>query len=247
MYNVYLFDDNQCFIKEVKALIYQLEKRYTSFELEQCYLVNDQFRTFLNDHLIVSSVRNIYFIDLELKADINGLELAQMIRRYDQDGHIIFLSSHTELAQISYGYFVKAINFIDKGKDKYQDVIRATLEKIMEENNHKLNEEIFSFRSGKFIKKLCLSDVLYAETTYKKRMLNIHTIEECVPYNGTLKDLMEELPDYFIRCHKSFLINSERVKAIDVSDHPYQVVFPGGKQCDLSKRFVEDPMSLLME
>ena len=39
------------------------------------------------------SVPGLYFLDIELNAEINGLQLAQRIRDYDPDGFIVFITT----------------------------------------------------------------------------------------------------------------------------------------------------------
>lgn len=41
--------------------------------------------------------------------------MAQEIRKYDTQGIIVFVTTHSEFAPISYQYMVSALTFIDKG------------------------------------------------------------------------------------------------------------------------------------
>src|SRR5690606_27702434 len=57
----------------------------------------------------------IYFLDIEIKhEERKGLEVAQRIRELDTQGIIVFVTTHSELAPISYQYMVSALTFIDK-------------------------------------------------------------------------------------------------------------------------------------
>ena len=56
----------------------------------------------------------IYFLDIEIKnEERKGLEVAQAIRKVDPHGIIVFVTTHSELAPISYQYMVSALAFID--------------------------------------------------------------------------------------------------------------------------------------
>lgn|SRR5699024_2246821 len=58
----------------------------------------------------------IYFLDIEIKNEQRkGLQVAQEIRKYDPEGIIVFVTTHSEFAPISYHYMVSALTFIDKG------------------------------------------------------------------------------------------------------------------------------------
>ena len=43
----------------------------------------------------------IYFLDIDLKADIDGIQLAEVIRKVDVQAEIIFVTTHDELAPLT--------------------------------------------------------------------------------------------------------------------------------------------------
>lgn len=56
----------------------------------------------------------LYFLDIELQADMNGLILANKIREYNPRGFIIFITSHSEMSFLTFKYKVEALDFILK-------------------------------------------------------------------------------------------------------------------------------------
>ena len=50
----------------------------------------------------------IYFLDIDLNDKMNGIELAAQIRAYDDIGKIIFVTSHADLAPVTFQYKVEA-------------------------------------------------------------------------------------------------------------------------------------------
>ena len=56
----------------------------------------------------------IYFLDIDLNSDMNGMKLAQQIRLYDPRGFIIFITAHSELSCMTFQYRVEAMDFVLK-------------------------------------------------------------------------------------------------------------------------------------
>ena len=53
----------------------------------------------------------LYFLDIDLQQELNGIELASEIRKYDTFGKIVFLTSHTELMPLAFQYRVEALDY----------------------------------------------------------------------------------------------------------------------------------------
>lgn len=64
----------------------------------------------------VKDCRNtgVYFLDIDLGSDMNGMKLAQQIRLYDPRGFIIFITAHSELSYMTFQYRVEAMDFVLK-------------------------------------------------------------------------------------------------------------------------------------
>ncbi|WP_240839629.1 LytTR family DNA-binding domain-containing protein [Acidaminobacter sp. JC074] len=245
MYTVYLIDDNIVNINEVSSLIETYSATSNVFKIDKFYKIDGGFKDFKDNHPFNNSKTNIYFVDIDLKTNFTGLDLAKEIRKYDHDGHIIILTSHKEMAQISYGYYLRAMNFIDKAAPDYKDHIRGTLKQITQNQLSRCDEVLYTYKTMGVLKTIPINDIVCFETSHKKRQLILHTLEDAILISGTIKELEENLPDNFIRCHKSFVLNKDKIKEIKISKKPYQAVFSEHKSCDLSSKFVPKPMSLL--
>lgn len=60
----------------------------------------------------------LYFLDVDLQQELNGIELASEIRKYDTFGKIVFLTSHTELMPLAFQYRVEALDYIIKSEEE---------------------------------------------------------------------------------------------------------------------------------
>ena len=72
------------------------------------------------DYLKTNKTCGIYFLDVNLNSDINGIQLAEQIRKYDPRGFIIFITSHAEMSYLTFLYKVEALDYIIK--DNYNNI-----------------------------------------------------------------------------------------------------------------------------
>ena len=89
------------------------------------YMLLDQVKTSQNT--------GVYFLDIDLNSDMNGLKLAQQIRLFDPRGFIIFITAHSELSYMTFQYRVEAMDFVLKDNPAEAKVkIRECLLNAME-------------------------------------------------------------------------------------------------------------------
>lgn len=65
----------------------------------------------------------VYFLDIDLKSNINGIELAAEIRKYDPRAFIIFITTHGEMAIQTLRYKVEPLGFIIKESPDFEQQI----------------------------------------------------------------------------------------------------------------------------
>ena len=75
------------------------------------------------DYVSENEVTGLYFLDLDLGCDINGIELAKTIRARDSRGFIMFVTADAESHVLTFQYMVEAMHYIVKGDDAFGDCI----------------------------------------------------------------------------------------------------------------------------
>ncbi|MDO4543781.1 MAG: LytTR family DNA-binding domain-containing protein [Clostridia bacterium] len=60
------------------------------------------------------------------------------------------------------------------------------------------------------------TDIMYFEARDKRLYLN--TAREAVPFYSTLDKLQTELPSMYVRCHKSFIVNTWCIRSVNFSE-----------------------------
>jgi len=150
---------------------------------------------------------DVVFMDIEMK-QMDGFEAAKRYKENNKEALIIFLTTHAELSR--QGYIVNAFRYIDKSciQEELEEALCA-IDRLPEKDHvvvfHVVNMAELYVRA---------KDILFIETD--KRNVVVHTVEREFKSNRGIEDLETELKEYgFFRCHKSYLVNLEKVRKID--------------------------------
>jgi two-component system response regulator AgrA len=178
---------------------------------------------------------SLFFLDIDLGAEINGIELANRIRKQDDKAAIVFLTTHSELALLTLQYRIEALDFIIKGNSS--DVKKKIAECISVVYKRHTGEGITDNKKimvtvGDKIIPLDIGDIIYIETTSGHK-LRMHTKNRSLDFNGELKAIEEQLDERFIRCHKSYVINKDKIASINKKDNT--VTMANNSVCPISR------------
>lgn len=212
---VYIAEDNFEQRKQIKQAVknYQL---FSDWELEIASTVST------GEELLASIDRenqwNIYFLDINLANDTrlnNGFIVAQEIRNFDPFGFIVFITVRSELSFLTFQYRVQALDFIIKEPTiNIQERVHACLKTVEQRLSILSTGQTIKLNTGSEITSFIVEDILYISAN-KGHVLSLHTKQkEYQIYQETLNHLQEQLEDQFIRCHRSFLINTKYINQI---------------------------------
>lgn len=163
---------------------------------------------------------DLVFMDIQMPG-INGMEAAQLMRTYDSETPIIFV---TNLAQYAVkGYEVDALDFIVKPVTYFN--FRMRMDKAMRRIRRNASRSIaIGTRDG--MRVVALSDIEYVEVS--KHDLSYHLVDEEEPLvvYGSLVAFEQEVEGGpFVRISNSCLVNMNRVRAVRGSE----LVMHGGE------------------
>jgi two-component system response regulator AgrA len=235
MNNIIICEDNVTQRKHVESIITNEIKK---FDCKIALSTN-------NPHEVIKHIDNrensfIYFLDVDLNSDLNGFELAQLIRTYDPNGYIIFLTSHAELTLLTFQYKVQALDYILKGdtdllKTKVTDCLNAV------HNNLNATKSIISNKIsidvGNNIIFLDYKDILFFETAGKEHKISVHTLKGQYEFYGTLKNIEETVSSDFYKTHRSYLVNAKKIKSINKSKMVIEMI--NDETCYVSLRYLK--------
>ena len=193
------------------------------------------------DHLKTNRISGIYFLDVDLNSDINGIQLAEEIRKYDPRGFIVFVTSHAEMSYLTFVYKVEAMDYIIKDnysniRNKISDCIKNANDKYkITANNF---QKIFSIKVNDKIVNVDLNDILFFETSSTIHKVILHCTNRQVEFYSKMKEIEKNLDSRFCRCHNSFIVNKEKIKEIDKKNRIAYMV--NGEECLISTRGIKN-------
>lgn len=215
------------------------------------HTVTGRFRTAEEAYQsMMESKPDFAILDIHLHGARSGIWLAKMVR---QEMHIpfIFLSAHGDKATVKeavserpYGYLMKPFEKMD---------MYTAIEVALTNFNNSLLAEADNGGGGKqdgitdgiFIKhKHLLQKVKFENMLYIQadgNYLLIFTPEQRFSTKGSMSDFEGKLPDNFIRVHRSFLVNADKVEGINP-----KALYVDGKEIPISGSYRNELMEKLM-
>ena len=234
MNNIIICEDNANQRKELDSIITNEIKNF-DFKIEL---------STGNPHDVINHIDNntssfIYFLDVDLNSDLNGFQLAQLIRTHDPNGYIIFLTGHAELTLLTFQYKVQALDYIVKGdinllKTKIADCFNA-IHNSLNAAKTKINNKI-SIDVGNNVIFLDFKDILFFETSGKEHKISVHTLSGQTEFYGTLKNIETTVSTDFYKVHRSYLVNTTKIKSIDKRKMVIEMI--NGEMCYVSLRYL---------
>ena len=150
-----------------------------------------------------SGVRyDMVFLDIHM-AGMDGMKTALRIRQLDEQLLIVFLTSRMEY--VLKGYEVNAWRYLLK--PVHPSEFFLCLNKAKELSDREQNYFVI-FTNNRYIK------VVYEDITYIESFghyIEINTTEKSFQTRIGISQMEERLPEYFFRCHRSYLINTKRI------------------------------------
>ncbi|MHC1685275.1 MAG: LytR/AlgR family response regulator transcription factor [Clostridiaceae bacterium] len=188
----------------------------------------------------VINERGIYFFDVDLNTDINGIQLAEKVRELDPRGFIIFVTTHAEMSLLTFTYRIEAMDYIIK--DNPSEVRNRVHQCILKANKRHISEnketsKVFIIKSEDKIINVEYSNILFFETSDTIHKVKLHAINRQVEFYAKMKDIEGILDDTFVRCHNSFIVNKKNIKEIDKSKRVVHMV--NGESCLCSTRGIK--------
>lgn len=150
---------------------------------------------------------NLIFLDIYLEG-IKGVDAASEIRKADRTVMLSFTTTSTDHALESYR--LRATSYLEK-PIKQEDVMETISLALVKRNT----AAYITLLIGGTKKNLAVDSILYFEL--QNHAIMVHTHTEILRTSQTVKlnHIKPMLPEHFLRCHHSYLINLHYVKEID--------------------------------
>lgn len=203
----------KCLIIDDEPLAIELVRQHCSHfpDMEVVATAQNALEGFdlLNKHQI-----DLLFLDIQMPK-LTGLQFLKALTNPPQ---VILTTAYREYAlesydlevldyllkPISFERFLKAINKYYKSQDGSTSMVRPT-EPVPIVNDH------IYVNVNKKHHKVLFPDILYAESL--KDYVRIHTQDASYTTKFKISDFMGLLPSHFIRVHRSYVVNTQKITA----------------------------------
>lgn len=232
MLNFVICDDNI-------NLLDRLEKMLETIFTKNNYDASVVFKSDNGDDIlnyIDNNVADVVMLDINLKSNKSGLDLAEEIRKRKKNPYIIFTTGHLEYAMVAYKY--KTFDYL--AKPIVYDRLEDTIARLFEDANELSKNYI------KIDNKNTIIDE--AEVQYIKRdgmKLVFHTSSRDYDTYSSFNKFQEKLPDTYVRCHKSYIANINQIR--DVEPVSGTITFQDGNTCDIGPKYKREFMEVLKD
>lgn len=163
---------------------------------------------------------DLIFLDIQMP-ELSGIEFIQSL---PQAPRVIFTTAYRDYAVESYeldvvDYLLKPITFsrFFKAVNKYLDSLHSR--KILTSRQAPIedSEDSFLFVNAQRKRiKVVFEEVSFLEST--KDYVQIYLPDKRVSTKDTITEFEKKLPSYFLRVHRSFIVNTRKITAFNAQD-----------------------------
>jgi len=239
MLNIFICESDD---KQREILVENVETGIKKLGIEARVVLKTADPAEVLGHIQANSETGLYFLDVELKAAINGIELASKIREYDKRGVIAFVTARAEMMALTFEQNVEAIAYILKVDEK---IVKQEVEKCIKLAWARLfsNEQPeITFKDGW----KTITEKVGAINFFQKAESNTHKVimysrNGTRSFYGSLTEI-EKMSTAFFRCHRKTIVNVSNVEKVEPSGI---IVMKNGDTCFGSTRKIKELMAVL--
>ena len=224
MLNFIICDDDVHMLNRLSLLF---EKSFIKNDFDaKIALKTSNYKDLLS--FVVSNVVNVVVLDIEFKnSKIDGLKIAEEIRKINKDCYLIFITSHFEYIMKAYEY--KTFAYLFKNSLSI-DTLSDTLNRLFDDISSISTKFLKIDTKGTFID---LNDIQFIEKNGMK--LTYHTSHNVLDTYNSFSKIETNLPQSFVRCHKSFIANTSNISNISLPDS--SITFKNNEICYIGPKY----------
>lgn len=212
--------------------------------LENIFLRNDYDARVVftcdNPKSLLSFVKNnevnVLFLDIDLNSNANGIDLAKEIRKTNKSIYIIFVTGHFEY--IVSAFECKTFDFIQKPITPSK--LEKTVSRLFDDFNGNPSRFIKLSSNSKLINQNLINYI------QKDGMRTIYSLNSgSISSYGSFRNISTSLPDNFVRCHKSYIVNINNISNVDLKNSTIFFKDTNNSICYIGPKYKNNFMEVL--
>jgi len=145
---------------------------------------------------------DIIFMDIGL-GQIDGIETSRWLRQSGYGGAIVFITNHQEYKYVQQGYDVDALNYL--AKPVQLEDVASCMERLKQNT-------LFRYTYNGVHWSLPHKEILFFESMqHYMKTHTLHSDIETSLFKSTVQDLLQQLPKFYIRTHRSYITNTMQI------------------------------------
>ena len=194
----------------------------------------DEILDFVQEKSVISG---LYFLDIDLNHEMNGIELAVKLRMIDPTGKIVFITTHGELAFLTFQHKVEALDYmikeatLDEMKSKIAHCIQISYNRQL--SRKEVKQQHFIIKIADKTNVIPLDKIMFFETSTTRNRIVLYLDDGELQFKGTMKEIENYNPT-FVRVHHAIVANKQNIEHID--NKKMEIKFVNGQKCMVSVR-----------
>ncbi len=187
-----------------------------------------------------TNTADCYFFDIDLKHELTGITLGTKIREKDPIASLVYITTHAEMSYLTFIYKLAALDFIIKDD---VDILKGKVLSTLKEAHRRYlkigeqdNIQKLQIKTTGRTHNIDFQNIYFFEASPDSHKIILHLENEHIEFYGRLKNY-EGLHKDFYRCHKSFIVNKNKIANIDSKE---RIIFlDNGEVCYASARLIK--------
>lgn len=190
---------------------------------------NDTLNTIHSENI------DLLIIDIVLKDD-NGIFLAEDIQKIQPAIKIIFITGYGNVYYENIYEHITPQGFLEKPIQ--YNILNFFIKQAENEYKKKTAKLKISYDFKEYL--IAIDDILYIQSS--KRVCEIITNDKTYRCYKKLSDFPKELPEYFARCHQSYIVNANYIASFQSG----QFTLTNGTIIPISDSYAKDAKNLYL-
>lgn len=215
-----------------RGYLKEITKEKIAYVSEEMWDIKDysqveELKKYLESHPVI----NLAYIDVTMKSSI---AIAERIRKENKQAVMLLIADTTisPMCYIKPSIMASSLLLRPLRKEQVNEVVKELVALVTDEKEENM-EEIFVIENREERIKIPYERICYFEARAKKIFLCLENKE--YGFYETMASLEEKLPEYFVRSHRSFIINSKKVEKIQLTQN--EIVLKEGIYIPISRSY----------